>query len=183
MGKRSKDNITIGSCKVYMLAAEDTMPTKDDLFDEKNRVGYVKGGASLEYTEETYEEKDDLGYVSKVITVSEEALVKLGLITWNGTTLQLFIDRCTVTEADGVRTVKIGGAGNAQGKFYALGLHHEDKKDGDFWVIIKGRNTAGVTLTLATDSGAVLEPEFKAVPHDDAGTLVEFIEETAEAAG
>ncbi len=183
MGKRNKDNITIGSCKVYMTVVEDAMPTKDDLFQDKNRVGYVKGGASLEYTEETYEEKDDLGYVSKVITVSEEALVKLGLITWNGMTLQQLIDRCTVEEADGVRTVKIGGAGNAQGKFYALGLHHEDKKDGDFWVIIKGRNTAGVTLTLATDSGSVLEPEFRALPHDDAGTLVEFIEETAAAAG
>lgn len=183
MGKRTKENITIGSCKAYMTVVEDTMPTKDDLFKEDNLVGYIKGGASLEYTEETYEEKDDLGLVSKIITVSEEALVKLGLITWNGDTLAQLIDRCTVTEAEGVRTVKIGGAGNAQGKYYALGLHHEDKKDGDLWVIIKGRNTAGVTLTLATDAGTVLEPEFKAMPHDDDGTLVELIEETTEAAG
>lgn len=183
MGKRTKENITIGSCKAYLTVVEDTMPAKDDLFKEENLVGYIKGGAALEYTEETYEEKDDLGLVSKIITVSEEALVKLGLITWNGDTLAQLIDRCTVTEAEGVRTVKIGGAGNAQGKYYALGLHHEDKQDGDLWVIIKGRNTAGVTLTLATDSGTLLEPEFKAMPHDDAGTLVELIEETTEAAG
>ena len=183
MPKREKDSITIGSCKVYLQVVEDTMPSKDDLFKEENRVGYIKGGAALEYTQETYEEKDDLGYVSKLITVSEEALVKLGLITWNGVTLQQLIDRCTVEEGDGVRTVKIGGAGNAQGKHYALGLHHEDKEDGDLWIIIKGRNTAGVTLTLATDSGTLIEPEFKAMPHDDAGTLVELIEETTEAAG
>jgi hypothetical protein len=158
MAKRDKDTITIGSCKAYMMVAEDTMPTKDDLFKEENQVGKVKGGAAVEYTEETHEEKDDLGTVSKIITISEEALLKLGLITWNGMTLQQLIDRCTVTEAEGVRTVKIGGAGNAQGKYYAVGLHHEDKKDGDLWVIIKGRNTAGVTLTLATDAGTVLEP-------------------------
>lgn len=182
MGKREKDTITIGSAKAYMMVVTDTMPTKDDLFKEENRVGYIKGGAAIEYTEETSEEKDDLGIVSKVVTVSEEALMKMGLITWNGTTLQKVIDRCQVTEGNGVRTVKIGGAGNAQGKYYAIGLHHEDKADGDLWVIIKGRNTAGVTLTLATDEGTLLEPEFKAMPHDEAGTLVELIEETGTAA-
>ena len=183
MAKRSKDTITIGSCKVFMVVVEDAMPTKDDIFKEENQVGKVKGGAAVEYTEETHEEKDDLGTVSKIITISEEALLKLGLITWNGMTLQKLIDRCTVEESDGVRVVKIGGAGNAQGKYYAVGLHHEDKKDGDLWVIIKGRNTAGVTLTLATDAGTVLEPEFKAMPHDDEGTLIELIEEITAAEG
>lgn len=177
MPKRDKDTITIGSAKAYMMVVSDEMPTKDELFTEEHRVGYIKSGAALEYTEETYEEKDDLGYVSKIITTSEEAILKMGLITWNGSTLQQMIDRCTVTEASGVRTVKIGGAGNAQGKYYAIGLHHEDKQDGDLWIIVKGRNTAGVTLTLAADEGTLLEPEFKAMPHDDAGTLVEFIEE------
>ena len=182
MAKRSKDTITVGSALAYMMVVEDTMPTKDDLFKEENRVGYIQGGAAIEYTEETNEVKDDMGYVSKVITVSEEALMKMGLITWNGETLQKLIDRCTVTEAEGVRTVKIGGAGNAQGKYYAIGLHHKDKKDGDIWVIIKGRNTAGVTLTLSAEDGTLLEPEFKAMPHDDAGTLVEYIEESGETA-
>ena len=101
----------------------------------------------------------------------------MGLITWNGETLQKLIDRCQVEVKDNLRHVKIGGAGNAQGKYYAIGLHHEDKADGDLWVMVKGRNTAGVTLTLAVDEGTLLEPEFKAMPHDDAGTLVELIEE------
>ena len=177
MAKRDKDTITIGSAKVYMAVFEDNMPTKDVLCVEDNRVGYIKSGAALEYTEETYEEKDDLGYVSKIITTTEEALLKMGLITWNGETLQKLIDRCQVEVKDNLRHVKIGGAGNAQGKYYAIGLHHEDKADGDLWVMVKGRNTAGVTLTLAVDEGTLLEPEFKAMPHDDAGTLVELIEE------
>ena len=177
MAKRDKDTITIGSCKVYMDVFDEEMPTKDELCVEEKRVGYVKGGAALEYSEETYEEKDDLGFVSKIITTTEEALLKLGLITWNGNTLKQLIDRCTVTEADGLRTVKIGGAGNAQGKNYAICCHHEDKTDGDVWILIKGRNTAGATLTFAADEGTVVEPEFKAMPHDEAGTLVELIEE------
>ena len=82
-----------------------------------------------------------------------------------------------MTTASGKRTTKIGGAGNTQGKYYAICFLHEDKADGNVWVMIKGRNTAGATLTWAVDEGTLLEPEFKALPHDDAGTLVEFIEE------
>ena len=178
MAKRDNKVITLGSGKLYLTAAADTMPTVDTICQADNLLGYIKGGAALEYTEETYEEKDDLGYVTKVITTSEEAILKCGLITWNGETLQKLIDRCSVTTASGKRTVKIGGAGNAQGKNYAICFHHEDEADGDLWILIKGRNTAGATLTFASDAGAVIEPEFKALPHDDKGTLVELIEET-----
>lgn len=179
MAKRDKDTVYIGSAKAYMMVHSDTMPTKDTLFVPENQVGKIKGGAAVEYTEETYEEKDDLGLVSKIITIDESALMKMGWITWNGLMLQKIIDRCAVLDdhATGLRHVKIGGAGNAQGKYYAVGLHHEDKTDGDLWVIIKGRNTAGATLTLAKDAGSLIEPEFKAMPQDEKGTLIELIEE------
>ncbi len=178
MAKRDGKNITLGSGKIYLQAFSETMPTVDTLCKDENLLGYIKGGAALEYTEETYEEKDDLGFVSKIITTSEEAILKCGLITWNGDTLKKLIDRCKTTTAAGKRTTKIGGAGNAQDGYYAICFAHEDKKDGNLWVLIKGRNTAGATLTFATDAGTVIEPEFKAMPHDDDGTLVEFIEET-----
>ena len=180
MAKREKSTITLGSGKIYLAPYTDKMPTVDDLCVEGNLLGNIKGGAALEYTEETYEEKDDLGLVSKIITTSEEAVLKCGLLTWNGATLQKLIDRCNVTESDGKRTVKIGGANNAQGKYYAICFYHEDKADGNVWIIIKGKNTAGATLTFAADSGTVLEPEFKAMPQPD-GTLVELIEETGAA--
>ena len=177
MAKRDKDTITLGSGRLYLQAYSEEMPTVDDLCKPENLLGYIKGGAALEYTQETYEEKDDLGYVSKIITTNEEALLKMGLLTWNGNTLQNLIDRCKVEEKDGKRVTKIGGAANAQGKYYAVCLHHEDKTDGDLWVLIVGRNTAGATLTLAPDEGTVIEPEFKAIPHDKDGTLVQLIEE------
>lgn len=177
MAKRDKNTITLGSGKLYLQPFAEAMPTVDTLCKEDNLLGYIKGGAALEYTEETYEEKDDLGLVSKIITTSEEALLRCGLITWNGDTLAKLIDRCKTTTAAGKRTTKIGGAGNAQGGYYAICFMHEDKTDGNVWIMIKGRNTAGATLTFAVDEGTVVEPEFKAMPHDDAGTLVEFIEE------
>mgnify|MGYP003303013941 CR=1 FL=1 len=179
MGKRTKENITLGSGKPYIKEFAGTMPTIEEICTPANLLGYTKGGAELSYTAETYEEKDDLGFVSKIITTSEEALLKLGLLTWNGKTLEYLADRCKVTEdtSKGTRTIHIGGAGNAQGKEWVVCFHHEDKKDGDIYILIRGKNTAGFTLTFAADAGTVVEPEFKAMPHDDAGTLVEFIEE------
>lgn len=177
MPKRDNKTITLGSGKIYLQAFADAMPTVETLCKDENLLGYIKGGASLEYTQETYEEKDDLGIVSKIITTSEEALLKCGLLTWNGETLKKLVDRCGVTTASGKRTTKIGGAGNAQGGYYAICFLHEDKQDGNLWIMIKGLNTAGFTLTFAADEGTVVEPEFKALPHDEAGTLIELIEE------
>ena len=181
MAKGDKTKITLGSGKIYLTPYTDSVPTVETLCVADNLLGYIKGGAALEYTQETYEEKDDLGFVSKIITTSEEAILKCGLLTWNGNTLKSIIDRCTVTEAEGKRTVKIGGAANSQGKNYAICFHHEDDVDGDLWILIIGRNTAGATLTFAKDAGTVLEPEFKAMPQDDNGTLVQLIEEMATA--
>ena len=177
MAKRDKNVITLGSGKIYLQAFAEAMPTVEDICKPENELGHIKGGAALEYTEETYEEKDDLGRVSKIITTNEEALLKCGLLTWNGETLKKLIDRCTSTTEGGKRVTKIGGAGNTQGGYYAICFHQPDAVDGDMWVLIKGRNTAGCTLTFAKDEGTVVEPEFKALPHDENGTLIELIEE------
>lgn len=182
MPKRTKESITLGSGKLYLQTFAETMPDVETLCVADNLLGYIKGGATLEYTEETSEEKDDLGIVSKVITTSEEALLKCGLLTWNGATLAKLIDRCQTAEAEGKRVTKIGGAGNTQGGYYAICFFHEDKTDGNLWILIKGRNTAGATLTFAADEGTVIEPEFKAMPHDEDGTLIELIEEIGETA-
>lgn len=179
MAKRDKKKITLGSGKLYYQEYDGTtMPTVDKICVDTNQLGWIKGGASLEYTMEKYEEKDDLGMVSKIITVSEEALLKLGLITWNGETLTVLTSRGTTSVTSGKRTTKIGGAGNDNNKNYVWCFHHEDAADGDVWVLLVGQNQAGFTIAFAADEGSLIEPEIKAIPHDAAGTLIQFIEET-----
>lgn len=181
MANRDKETITLGSGKAYIMEFDGEMPTVEEICVEGNLLAKIKGGAAVEYTAETHEEKDDLGTVTKIITTSEEALLKMGLLTWNGDTLTKLVDRGTVTESGGKRITKIGGAGNAHGKNFVICFFHEDKEDGNLWVLIKGKNTAGFTLTFAVDEGTVVEPEFKAMPQDDAGTLIQLIEETSAA--
>lgn len=184
MAKRDKKTITLGSGKIYVQKYVDSaaMPAVTDVCKEENLLGYIKGGAALEYTVEPYNEKDDLGLVSKVIVTSEEAILKCGLLTWNGETLAKLVDRCKSVTEGNKRITKIGGAGNAQGGSYVICFFHEDKTDGNLWVMIKGNNTAGFTLTFAADAGTVVEPEFTALPHDTDGTLIHLEEETAATA-
>ena len=180
MAKRTGDPITLGSGKLYFKEYTDTVPdfaAVKALCVKENRLALIKGGAALEYSQETYEEKDDLGLASKVITIKEEVKLKCGFLTWTGDTLGTLIDHSTVTTEGEVRTTKIGGAGHAKGKYYVLVFHHEDKTDGDLWVVLVGRNTAGLSLTFASETGTVLEAEFTAKPHDDEGTLVTVFEE------
>lgn len=181
MAKRTTENITLGSGKAYIVEYDSAtgIPEKETICVEENLLGHIQGGAELTYTAEPHEEKDDLGLVSKVIVTSEEAVLKLGLLTWNGETLAKLADRCKVTTGEGTRTIHIGGAGNTQGKEWVICFYHEDKKDGNLWVIIRGKNTAGFTLTFAPDAGTKLEPEFKALAQDEDGTLITIIEETA----
>lgn len=180
MSKRSDPNkITLGSGKAYIMEYSGTMPEVTAICTDDNILGKIQGGAELTYTTETHEERDDLGTVAKVVVTAEEAILKLGLITFNGNTLAKLADRCKVTEAAGKRTVHIGGAGNAQGKEWVVCFHHHDAVDGDIWVMVRGANQAGLTLAFAVDAGSKLEPEIKALPSDDNGTLITYIEETS----
>ena len=175
--RTNPDKITLGSGKAYIMEYNGTMPEVTAICVDDNELGKIQGGAELTYTAETHEEKDDLGTVAKVVITAEEAILKLGLITFNGETLAKLADRCKVTEASGKRTLHIGGAGNAQGKEWVVCFHHHDAVDGDIWVMVRGANQAGMTLTFAVDAGTKIEPEFKALPCDDNGTLITYIEE------
>ena len=180
MEKRTDpDKISLGSGKAYIMEYSGTMPTEAEICTPENILGKIQGGAELTYSASHHEEKDDLGTVAKRVITAEEAALKLGLITFNGNTLAKLADRCKTTEKDGKRTVHIGGAGNAQGKDWVVCFHHHDPVDGDVWVIVRGGNQAGLTLTYAVDKGTKIEPVFQALPQDDAGTLITYIEEIA----
>lgn len=169
--------ITLGSGHLYVTEFEETVPETSEICVEGNRLGYISGGATLEYKPTFYEAKDDLGYVVKTIITEEEVTLKSGVLTFNGKTLDKLCDTSRVTEANGLRTVKFGGAGNAKRAKYLICFHHEDPIDGDIWVIIVGNNQAGFSLAFAKDKETVIDAEFKALPQDDEGTLIKYIEE------
>ena len=159
MTRSKNDNITLGSGKLYALLYEGELPEIETIINEKNQLGYIQGGATIEYKPTFYEAKDDLGYVTKTIITEEEAILKSGIMTFNGQTLNKLCDTARVSDdaSKGIRTVKIGGAGNQKQESYVILFHHEDESDGDIYVMIVGNNQSGFSLSFAKDKEKVID--------------------------
>ncbi len=177
--KRDAEIITLGSGNLLCKEYTDAMPAYSDFDDEADLLGRIQGGATLEYKGEWYEAKDDTGKVVKTIITDEEATLKSGIITWNGKTFTKLCSTARVTESGGIRTVKIGGVGNHDGKSYAICFHHIDKVDGDIWLVVRAVNQGGFSLAFAKDKETVIDAEFKCLPQDSEGTLIQYVEEIA----
>ena len=178
--KRDAEVITLGSGNLMIKEFTDVIPAYTEFSEETDLLGRIQGGATLEYKGTWYEAKDDTGKAVKTIITEEEATLKSGVLTWNGKTLAQLCSTARITEAEGIRTVKIGGIANNDGKSYALCFHHVDKADGDVWVVVRGVNQAGFSLAFAKDKETVIDAEFKCLPQDDEGTLIQYVEEIAE---
>lgn len=173
------EKIVLGSGKLYVMEFTGTIPENAVIETEQNRLGLIQGGASIEYKPTFYEAKDDLGLVSKKIITDEEAVLKSGVMTWDLTKLKKLCNTGTVTEdaVKKIRTLKIGGIGNYDGKQYIVHFVHEDPTDGDLRVTIVGSNEAGLIIAFAKDKETVINAEFKAQPADSDGTLIILQEE------
>lgn len=173
------ERIILGSGKMYFQEFDgQTIPETSEICTEKNRLAYIQGGAELSYKPTYYKAQDDFGIVTKTIITEEEATMKSGICTFDGKKFQVLCETARVTEDNEkkIRTVKIGGTGNQTGKRYVLCFHHEDKIDGDIWVMIVGNNQAGFTLAFAKDKETVVDAEFTCLPLDKEGTLIQYME-------
>lgn len=175
----NNESIYLGSGDLMIKEFDSEMPKYTDFDAATDLLGRIQGGCTLEYKGTWYEAKDDTGKAVKTIITEEEVLLKSGVLTWNGKTLAQLCSTARVTEADGIRTVKIGGVGNHNGKSYALCFHHSDKIDGDVWLVVRAVNQGGFSLAFAKDKETVIDAEFKCLPQDDEGTLVQYHEEIA----
>ena len=176
------EKIVLGSGKLYVIEFTGTIPDNATLEADANRLGDILGGASIEYKPTFYEVKDDLGRVSKKIITDEEAILKSGVLTWNLTKLAHLCNTGRVIEdaVSHIRTLKIGGLGNYDGKKYVIHFLHEDPVDGDLRVTIVGNNEAGFSIAFAKDKETVVNAEFKAQPADSEGTLIILQEDIVE---
>lgn len=177
--KRDAEVITLGSGDLMIKEYTDTMPEYTEFKEDTDLLGRIQGGATLEYKGTWYDAKDDTGKAVKTIITEEEATLKSGIITWNGKTLEKLCSTARVSDSEGIRNVKIGGVGNHNGKSYALCFHHTDKIDGDVWIVIRAVNQGGFAIAFAKDKETVIDAEFKCLPQDNEGTLINYIEEIA----
>lgn len=172
------ERIILGSGMLYIDEFTGTIPEDATIEVADKLLGNIKGGATLEYKPEYYTAEDDLGLIKKTTMTKEEVSLKSGIMAWCGTTLKKLCSTARVTEdsVNKLRTVKIGGVGNQDGKKYLIRFLHEDAVDGDVRITIVGSNQSGFSLAFAKDKETVIDAEFKAEPLDGEGTLVIYEE-------
>lgn len=180
----SIEEYTLGSGDLFIKEyTAGTTVTAEEVITNGERLGEIKGGASLEYTVETKEDSSDLGRTKIFIISKEDVVLKSGVMTWNGKTLEKLCQTAQVSvSGDGTkkRTIKIGGLSHAANKSYAVAFQYKGDGKKGLTVLIVGKNSAGFTVTFGTDNATVIDAEFKAQALDNDGTLV-VIEETVPA--
>ena len=176
----STEEYTLGSGDLFIKEyTAGTTVTAEEVITNGERLGEIKGGASLEYTTETKEDSSDLGRTKIVIISKEDVVLKSGVMTWNGKTLEKLCQTAVVTENKEAkkRTIKIGGLSHAANKSYAVAFQYKGDGKKGLTVLIVGKNSAGFTVSFSSDNATVIDAEFKAQALDNDGTLV-VIEET-----
>lgn len=183
----SVEEYTLGSGDLFIKEyTAGTAVTAEDVISTGERLGEIKGGASLEYTAETKEDSSDLGRTKIVIISKEDVVLKSGVMTWNGKTLEKLCQTARVSESGASpakkRTIKIGGLAHAANKSYAVAFQYKGDGKKGLTALIVGKNTAGFSITFNSDNATVIDAEFKAQALDDEGTLVIIEELVPEAA-
>ena len=178
------ERIVLGSGKLYVTTATlssgvYTVPQDTTIETASNLLGYIKGGATLEYTPTYYTVKDDLGIVSKKFLTEESVIFKSGILTWNGNVLDKLASTATVDETvNHKRTVKIGGVENYDDQMYVLRFVHKVDSTHNIRVTVVGNNTAGFEIQFQPDAETVLNAEFECVPGvGTSGTLIVMTED------
>ena len=178
------ERIVLGSGKLYVTTATlsggvYSIPADGTLEVAANLLGYIKGGATLEYTPSFYTVKDDLGIVSKKFLTEEAVTFKSGILTWNGNVLDKLSSTATVDETvNKKRTVKIGGIEEYDDQMYVIRFVHKVDDTHNIRVTVVGNNTAGFELQFQPDSETVLNAEFECVPGvGSSGVLIVYTED------
>lgn len=171
-------NIPFGSCYVYYSEWDgEEIPADATLETEANRVGYVEGGCTVNYTMETADLKDDFGKVRRTVLTAEDAGFKCEFASWSSSKMGLFTPTARITEANGKRVIKIGGIQNDSGKNYIFRLHHPDAEMGDVRITMVGRQQGGFELAFSPEDANRMALDVKAITSDNEGTLIIYEEE------
>lgn len=166
------DQIVLGSGNVYIMGFDGEVPAAELIETEENRVGYIQGGASLQYSPTELQISDDTGTFTRRYLTKEEVTFKSGVMTWTLNILNQLSCAGRYTEANGIRTLKLGGAGAREMKKLLIHFVHTKDDGNTIKITIAGTASNGFTLAFAPDKETVIDAEFKAITQDKDGTLV-----------
>ena len=138
------EQMILGSGDLYIAAYTGTLPEDETLEVSGNQVGYIKGGASIEYKPEEYTINDDSNTIYKRYVISEEITFKTGVLSWNLETLKTLCAKCSYTE---IRITLVATA--SAGLSLAFAPDKETTVDAEFKAI--SHNSVGNQLIITEE--------------------------------
>lgn len=177
------EQMILGSGDLYVAAYTGSIPDDETLEVAANQLGYIKGGATIEYKPEEYTINDDSNTIYKRYVISEEITFKTGILSWNLSTLQTLCAKCTYTDATAtsIRTLTLGGKGVCEMDKYVVRFVHTKTDGKKIRVTLVATASAGLSLAFAPDKETTVDAEFKAISHNSVGNQLIITEEyTAE---
>lgn len=177
-------DLQLGSGKLYISVCSSTASISTAAVNavEGNLVGYIKGGATIEYTPTVYDVKDDLGYVNQHFITGESVIIKCGLLTWNKDVIQKLVNNETASTESNLTTILVGAKGMTKMDkynvtFQAVPSNGEPASTGGTPVshtrsfTIIGVSAKGLNLAYQPDKETVVDVEFRAIAADDGHLL------------
>lgn len=175
------NQIVLGSGTLYIAAYDSTAGIPDDALLEiaDNKMGFIKGGASVEYKPTEYEIFDDAYNVHNRYVISEEVTFKSGILTWDMESLKKLVAKGTYANSvvNGTRTLSLGGQGARLMDEYVIRFVHTYTDGNKLRVTLVGTASNGFSLAFAPDKETVVDAEFRAKAHGSAGVQL-ILEET-----
>lgn len=182
--KTDKDDVKLGSGDLYIMEFAGTVPEDATIENDANKIGHIKGGATLEYTNEWKVVIDDNGIIIKNSLTKENVVFKSGILAWNGKTLEALSATARVTDPgpdQPYRIVKIGGKKNSTGKSYVIHFVHKEGTTIENKITIVGNSRNGFTIAYDPENETVVDAEFTAISQDADGTLLIYKEKKSAA--
>lgn len=169
----AKKDLILGSGKLYIcpVNALEAIPSHEELEVEKNNIGNISGGATLQYEFEIDEVKDDEGTVLLRWVSAESVLFKSGILTWNLDNLAMLTAGATIEDGEGKRTLKIGGS-TEDLKRYIVRFVHTMKTGKKIRITLVGTSNGGFELKFNPENATVIDAEFKAIRFNEENTLI-----------
>lgn len=153
------------SGKLYCIELPESGVVPEDLTaiaTEENRLAHIKGGGTLTYSSEFYEDKDDLEEVSIKFPTKVDVTFKTKFITWNGALIEKLCQTATVDSATtpGVEDISLGGPGDFKDKRYIILFIGEGASSQGIKVLMVGYNKSGFDISFVKETATQPEMEF-----------------------
>lgn len=173
-----KQEVTLGSGVLYIAEfSGSSVPADLTLETEGNKIGGIKGGASISYKPTFYQVKDDANIVYKTFLTDSEIVFKSGILTWNTDVLKKLSLNGEVSSSGNKETLKIGKNGAI--KSYVIRFVHTKDDGKKIRITIVGTSQNGFELVFDPEKETVIDAEFIAGTLDSDGTKLIIEEETA----